>query len=84
MPVAIRLESFVVKIDPDSATVGLEGGESIQGDLVLAADGALVRLMHGTKFLDDLSLTRVAVGNSRRALSHQGWKNTEWQSCNPL
>ncbi|KAL1636380.1 hypothetical protein SLS58_009873 [Diplodia intermedia] len=39
VPVELRTSSRVVDVDPTAATVTLENGETVQGDLVIGADG---------------------------------------------
>ncbi|KAB2578789.1 FAD binding domain containing protein [Lasiodiplodia theobromae] len=39
VPVELRTSSRVVDVDPATATVTLENGETVQGDLVIGADG---------------------------------------------
>lgn len=41
-PAELRTCSRVVDVDPTSATVWLENGDKIQGDLVIGADGVHV------------------------------------------
>lgn len=42
-PAILKTSSPVVEVDPATATVKLEDGTSITGDLVLGADGVSVR-----------------------------------------
>lgn len=45
VPVELRTSSRVVDVDPATATVTLENGETVQGDLVIGADGVHVSLL---------------------------------------
>lgn len=42
VPAELQTCSRVVDVDPESATVWLESGDKIQGDLVIGADGVHV------------------------------------------
>jgi len=43
-PVTLRLASKVVEVDAQNASVTLEDGEKVQGDVLLGADGVHVSL----------------------------------------
>lgn len=42
IPVELRTSSRVVDVDPHTATVTLENGETVQGHLIVGADGVRV------------------------------------------
>lgn len=44
-PVDLHLASKVLEVDTENATITLEGGDKIQADLILGADGIYVSLL---------------------------------------
>ncbi|KAI0131926.1 hypothetical protein BJ170DRAFT_611742 [Xylariales sp. AK1849] len=58
-PVEMRLGSCVTNVDPDSGAVEIEGGEVLNGDVIIAADGiySLIRKVHA-----GISISKVRPG----------------------
>lgn len=48
IPAVLKTSSVVKDVDPDTATVTLEDGSCVSGDLVLGADGVSVRSTKST------------------------------------
>lgn len=41
-PVKLSTSSQIVEVDPEKATIKLQSGETVQGDLIIGADGVHV------------------------------------------
>ncbi|KAL4883528.1 hypothetical protein BJY04DRAFT_216352 [Aspergillus karnatakaensis] len=82
-PVEIRISSRVVGCDPDSGIVHLENGETVEGDIIIAADG-IHSMMR--KYVADTDAVPKATGHSayRLMIPSETLEKEEEEFCSKI